>query len=86
MADRFISTEAFLNTYNSILAAYGVSYREVGATSYYAFENQDGEWYIMKEAILGAITTTTYCKGSTDLATNWSNRATLSYDTFSNTF
>lgn len=54
--------------------------------NYYGFERRDGAWYIMKETISAGDDTYEYTKGSSDIATNWTNRVSLSYDTFANTF
>jgi hypothetical protein len=49
---------------------------EAGATKYYGFLDASGNWYILQ------LTTTAarYIKGATDYATNWTNRAGLTYD------
>lgn len=45
---------------------------------YYGFLAKDGQWYILRE------NTTSkqyrYVKGTTDYPTNWTNRASLTYD------
>lgn len=51
---------------------------------YYGFLDRDGNWYILKSATSGTVFT--YAKGVTDYSTNWTNRASLTYDTFDNTF
>ena len=58
---------------------YLVVYRETGVTSYFAFENKDGEWYIQKEVISGNETTTTYAKGDSGVAAAWTNKALETY-------
>ena len=72
-----------INTFARPLDNYEVSDRdEASSPAYYGYLALDGSWYIMK-------TTTSeirYSKGSTDYATNWTNRASLTYDTISNTF
>lgn len=63
---------------NDILEKYQIANSEDGATSYYGYVDRDGNWYIMK--IIS--TTTTFVKGITDYATNWTNRASLTYQRF----
>lgn len=52
-------------------------------TSYYGFVHQNGAWYITKETSSGAYR---YAKGNSDFSTNWTARASLSYDYFDNVF
>ena len=58
----------------------------VGGTSYYAYENRDGAYYIMKEVESGAITSYTFTSGSSGLATTWASRATETYGSYGDTF
>ena len=51
-------------------------------TEYYGYTDKDGNWYIMQ--LTG--TTARYCKGAESYTTNWTNRASLSYDYFYNIF
>lgn len=51
--------------------------------SYYGFVDKDGNWYITQEDSGGAFR---YVRGATDYSTNWTNRATQSYDYFSSVF
>ncbi|BCX15082.1 MAG: hypothetical protein KatS3mg088_765 [Patescibacteria group bacterium] len=55
---------------------YKISRIDDGTPAYYGFTNKDGEWFIMKEDSSGNYT---YAVGSTDFASNWTNRASLSY-------
>jgi len=55
---------------------YKISRIDDGTPAYYGFTNKDGEWFIMKEDSSGNYT---YAVGSTDFASNWANRASLSY-------
>jgi hypothetical protein len=55
---------------------------EGGATDYYGFLDVDGKWYIMSKTT----TAIRYTKGSKAYTTNWTNRASLTYDYFNNTF
>lgn len=52
-------------------------------TTYYGFVHTNGSWYITQESSTGSYR---YVKGATSFATNWTNRATLTYDTFDNVF
>lgn len=52
-------------------------------TTYYGFTNKESAWYITQESSSGSYR---YIKGASDFATNWANRATLTYDTFDNVF
>ena len=54
--------------------------------NYYSYERSDGAWYILKETISPGASTYRYIAGTSDLSTNWGNRVSLSYDTFTNTF
>lgn len=51
--------------------------------TYYGYINKDGEWFVRKETASGAYR---YAKGSSDFATNWTNRTSLTYDYFNNVF
>lgn len=59
-----------------------------GATYlYFGYVNKDGAWYIQRETVGGGgVGDYRYFKGSTNFATNWSNRANLNYDEFENIF
>ncbi len=89
MANTDISLEPLFNERFRLLAieGYYAAYRISGATSYFAFENKEGAWYIMREVNVAGEVTTTYAKGSSDIATAWANRvAGVTYASFSNTF
>jgi len=51
---------------------------------YYGFLDKDGNWYIMQEDTSAG--TYRYTKGSADYATNWTDRASLTYELFSEVF
>lgn len=54
--------------------------QDIGATtSYYQLVAKTGDWQIIKEVISGTVTTWTYAFGASDAATNWANRASLTY-------
>lgn len=56
---------------------------EASDPKYYGFLAADGRWYIMKNT---GDTTFRYCTGMSSYASNWANRATLTYDYFSEVF
>lgn len=59
------------------LESYAISdLDEAGATKYYGFLDASGNWYILQLTSTAA----RYIKGTTDYATNWTNRAGLTYD------
>lgn len=71
----------------SILGKYAISNIDADASpNYYGFEEVGGAWYILKETVSAGADTYLYASGSSDLATNWSNRASLTYDIFSAVF
>ena len=51
--------------------------------AYYGFTNKDAQWYIMREDASGNYR---YKKGTTDFATNWTDRATHTYQYFDQEF
>jgi hypothetical protein len=54
---------------------------------YFGYVNKDGAWYIQRETITGANEGDyRYYRGASNFAANWTNRASLSYDTFENIF
>ena len=46
--------------------------------AYYGFLDKDGNWYIMREDI--TTNAYRYTRGAANYTTNWTNRATLTYD------
>jgi len=56
---------------------------DTSSPSYYGFLKKNGYWYIMKEDSAGAYR---YSKGATAFSTNWTNRASLTYDYFNSIF
>jgi virulence-associated protein VapD len=54
--------------------------------NYFGFTKKDGSWYIMKETVSAGADTYRYVAGTEDYTTNWTNRASLSYDYFYATF
>ncbi len=53
-----------------------------GADTYYGFVNKDGAWFVLKDSD----STYRYAKGTSSFSTNWSDRASLTYDYFNNVF
>ena len=53
-------------------------------TTYIMHQNTSDAWICQK--IVDATGVTTYAKGSSDTATNWTNRATLDYNDYDHTF
>ncbi len=54
-----------------------------GSPAYYGFVNNSGSWYIMTEDASGAYR---YTKGGNNFSTNWTARASLSYDYYNTIF
>lgn len=53
------------------------------STAYYGFINKSGAWFIQREDSAGAHR---YTKGASSFSTNWTNRASLTYDYFDTIF
>ena len=59
---------------------YKITQIDDSAPAYYGFVERSGKWFIMKEdSTSGAYR---YTKGTSSFATNWTNRASLTYDYF----
>jgi len=56
---------------------------DASSPAYYGFVKNTGAWYIMLEDSSGSYR---YTKGTNNFATNWTNRATLTYDYFNSVF
>lgn len=56
---------------------------DTSSPAYYGFLKKNGYWYIMKEDSTGAYR---YSKGTSDFSTNWTNRASLTYNYFNTVF
>ncbi len=70
-----------------LLSGYKISNIDADASpNYYGFETAGGAWYILKETLSAGADVYEYLKGSSDLATTWTNRTSETYDTFANTF
>lgn len=51
--------------------------------AYYGFINKSGAWYIQRETLSGGSAGQyLYSKGASSFSTNWTNRASLTYDYF----
>lgn len=82
-----VPTGASLSSYQDILASYKISDKDDDASpNYFGFTKADGSWYILKETVSAGADTYRYAAGSSSYTTNWTNRASLSYDYFYNTF
>lgn len=84
------ATEATLaNIYglSSLVKKYSISDVDDDASpNYYGFVDSAGNWFIMKETVAVGNTTYRFINGTSGYATNWTNRASLSYDYFNNIF
>ncbi len=58
---------------------YKISQIDDSSPAYYGFVEKAGAWFIQKEDSSGNYR---YTKGSNSFSTNWTNRATLTYDYF----
>ncbi len=56
---------------------YKINQIDESSPAYYGFTDKTGAWYIMKEDSSGNYR---YVKGASSFPTNWTNRASLSYD------
>ena len=65
------------------VSGYGISNIDSGSTTYYGFEAENGNWYIMKK---DSSSNFTYTKGLSNYSGNWTNRTTLIYQSYSLTF
>jgi len=58
-------------------------------SQYSGFEAADGTWYIMLQTTSGGdarIQSSTFAVGTTDLGSNWANRATQTYNSLGSVF
>lgn len=62
---------------------YKISELDDASPAYYGFLEKAGAWYILKEDASG---TYRYSKGTSNFSTNWTNRASLTYDYYHNVF
>lgn len=62
---------------------YNITDIDDATPAYYGFLNKSGAWFIQKEGASGDYR---YVKGSSGYTTNWTNRASLTYDYFDNVF
>lgn len=67
------------------LAGYMISDIDDGSNpKYYGFIDRDSNWYILEENTTNK--TYRYVKGVSGYTTNWTNRASLTYDYFNTVF
>ena len=71
----FTDTRLFNNVFNGYILA---DYEDSSNPIYLGKLNKNGNWYI--EKIDQTAKTMRYVKGDSDYPTNWTNRATLTYD------
>ena len=62
---------------------YNITQLDDSTPAYYGFTDKDGNWFIMREEASGAYR---YARGTSSFSTNWTNRASLSYDYFDSVF
>lgn len=62
---------------------YSISQVDDAIPSYYGYVEKNGAWYIVKEDATGAFR---YAKGSSSFSSNWTSRASLTYDYFNAVF
>lgn len=62
---------------------YRINQLDDSSPAYYGFTDKTGAWYIMKEDSSGNYR---YVKGASSFSTNWTNRASLTYDYFDAVF
>lgn len=77
-----------LHKRGSHISIFQIYKQEVGATSYYQYENDEGQWYIMKAVKAAAVTTYTYYFGGKgdDIDTGWTAKAAHTYTKYSTQF
>jgi len=69
---------------NDIFDGYGLyAVLDDGTNLYICYQNKDDKWIITR--INDTTGIVTYAKGSSDTATNWTNRATLDYNDYAHT-
>ncbi|OGD07304.1 hypothetical protein A2899_04855 [Candidatus Amesbacteria bacterium RIFCSPLOWO2_01_FULL_49_25] len=56
---------------------------DASSPAYYGFVDKTGAWFIQREESSGAYR---YVRGSSSFSTNWTNRASLTYNYFDNVF
>lgn len=65
---------------DDVMAKYRIADKDDDASpNYYGFLDPRGNWYILKETVSAGGDTYRYARGGSDYATNWTNRAALSY-------
>ena len=69
----------------SVFEGYGLyAWSDDGTTFYACYQKTDAKWIIIK--IVQSTGVTTYATGDTDASTNWTNKASQTYEDFATTF
>lgn len=71
--------------HSAVMAGFmGCEADELSNPKYYGMVNKKGDWYILRDDTTGTSSSSSssfrYCYGQTDFPTNWTNRASLTYD------
>jgi len=70
----------------ALKGAYTIADLDETGPNYYGFVDHKGNWYIMKETTSGSTKSYGYQKGDSDYSTEWTNRASGTYQTFDSVF
>ncbi len=70
----------------SLIEGYEIANREenIGGVSYYGYIDADSNWYIQRET--DSTGDSDFVAGTSSYSTNWTNRASLTYAKFDETF
>jgi len=70
---------------NNVFDNYGLyAWSDDGTTFYACYQKTDAKWIIIK--IVQSTGVTTYATGDTDASTNWTNKASQTYEDFATKF
>ena len=80
------SDSLVINTDNDYFTGYTISGTDtVASTEYYGYLKNTGEWYIKSvDKSVANIEITKFITGDNDYSTNWTNRASLTYNYIDN--
>jgi len=78
----------YVYTLDHTLSGYVIADKDDDASpNYYGYVRADGSWYILKETVSAGADTYQYAKGNPGTyETNWTNRASLSFDYYHKVF